>query len=144
MKAKLKGRPAWNKGIPASDEAKEKNRAKHLGKRVEEKTRDKMSLAHKGLIHDGLFRKGNIPWNTGRNTCPRINRTKLRKYIKNRDKVCLICGTNNAKAIHHIRPYEVSKDNSPENLALLCGNCHASLHNSKRFGRPYRKDLLKD
>jgi hypothetical protein len=42
--AKL-GSPAWNKGIPQSPEAKEKNRLSNTGKTHSEETKKKMSLA---------------------------------------------------------------------------------------------------
>lgn len=143
MKAKLKGRTAWNKGIPQSDEAKKKNRIAHIGKVVSDETRIKMSESHRNIFHEGLFKKGQKPWNLGRNTCPKINKTKLREYILHRDKTCQICGSKKRLLIHHITPYKISKDNSSNNLITLCNPCHASLHSCKRYGRPYRKDLLR-
>jgi len=143
MKAKLKGRPAWNKGIPHSDEAKHKNRIKHLGKKCSEETRLRMSEAHKSVVHEGMFKKGNIPWNKGRNVARKIERSLLRDKILERDKCCKICGNTKANVIHHIKPFESFEDHAEENLVLLCRSCHQSLHMSKENGRPYRKDLLK-
>lgn len=48
---RLKKRTSWNKGIPQSEEAKEKNRLAHLGKKPTEETRKKLA--------------GRIPWNKG-------------------------------------------------------------------------------
>jgi hypothetical protein len=143
MKAKLKGRKPWNKGVPQSDEAKQKNRITHTGKRHSQETKKLMSKAHKGIVHDGMFKKGQTPWNRGRNVARKIEKSLLRDFILERDKCCKVCGTPEAKEIHHIRPWHISKDNSPENLVLLCKSCHLSLHQAQRFGRPYNKDLLK-
>lgn len=45
-----RGIPSWNKGKHHTEEAKEKNRLAHIGKRVSPKTE---------------FKKGSIPWNKG-------------------------------------------------------------------------------
>ena len=142
MKAKLKGRSAWNKGIPQSDEAKKKNRESHLGKTPTEETKKLMSESHKGVVHSGMFKKGNSPWNRNRNTFRKIRKSLLRDFILERDKCCVECGNEQANVIHHIRPFAISKDNSSENLILMCKACHTSLHSKERFGKPYNKDLL--
>jgi hypothetical protein len=46
-RAAHKGKPAWNKGIPMSDEQKEKLRQSKSGKKASEETRIKMSESHK-------------------------------------------------------------------------------------------------
>ena len=43
-----KGKPSWNKGIPQSEEAKEKNRLAHLGKKQKKETILKRSKSLKG------------------------------------------------------------------------------------------------
>lgn len=43
-----KGKVPWNKGIPISDELKQKLLATHLGKKYSEETRKKMSASRKG------------------------------------------------------------------------------------------------
>lgn len=43
-----KGKIPWNKGIPISEELKQKLLATHLGKKHSEETRKKMSVARKG------------------------------------------------------------------------------------------------
>lgn len=49
--------------------------------------------------------------------------------VRERDKVCQHCGLTpeeNGRAldVHHIVPYRVTQDNSPENLITLCRACH--------------------
>lgn len=142
IKAKRTGTPAWNKGIPASDEAKEKNRQKHLGKKPSEQTRNKMRESHEGIIHDGLFKKNLVPWNKGRLTTREIV-GETRERIIERDGCCKICGRTDRLEIHHINPFEKSHDNSEQNLVVLCKHCHMSLHMKKRNERPYEQELLK-
>lgn len=54
---------------------------------------------------------------------------ELRMIIYKRDKwTCQICGVHCGKKdkiqCHHIIPYRISQDNSPENLITLCVSCH--------------------
>lgn len=49
MSEACKGKPAWNKGIPISDEQKIKLSIAHTGKRLSEETRAKMSESRKGI-----------------------------------------------------------------------------------------------
>lgn len=49
--------------------------------------------------------------------------------IRERDKVCQHCEKtpqDNGRAldVHHLIPYRVSQDNSPDNLIALCRVCH--------------------
>lgn len=56
----------WNKGIPASEESKIKNREAHLGKKrgpLSEETRKKIGEAQKG---EKNHMYGKIPWNKGK------------------------------------------------------------------------------
>lgn len=73
------GQIAWNKGIPQSKRAKEKNRLAHLGIKPTEETRRKQSESRTGIKnhnygkHMSDFTKkkqrlshlGNVPWNKG-------------------------------------------------------------------------------
>ena len=53
------GQIPWNKGIPQSKEAKEKNRLAHLGTKTSEGTKKKMSIAHKkNSVKAWLGKKG--------------------------------------------------------------------------------------
>lgn len=68
---------------------------------------------------------------------------KLSKYIKMRDNyTCKECGITEENAlkiykkhhhVHHIIPYAVSKDDSPENLITLCVKCHQDKHPDKNI-----------
>lgn len=45
--------------------------------------------------------------------------------------ICEICGENNKNILHFhhiIERTEIECSNSPENIAILCPNCHTSLH----------------
>ena len=56
----------WNKGIPASEESKRKNREAHLGKKrgpLSEETRKKIGEAQKG---EKNHMYGKTPWNKGK------------------------------------------------------------------------------
>lgn len=64
---------------------------------------------------------------------------KRASLIRDRDKVCRHCGKTpkvNGRAldVHHIIPYRISKDNSPENLVALCRSCHKRADHLARNG----------
>ena len=57
----------------------------------------------------------------------------ITKRIMARDNfTCKICGRAQGRgvrlAVHHIRPWSVSHDNSDSNLITVCYECHAKLH----------------
>lgn len=60
------GKPALNKGIPATTEAKEKNRLSHLGKKASEETKMKQSKWMKEHPNSGMFQKGQVSHNKGK------------------------------------------------------------------------------
>lgn len=58
-----------------------------------------------------------------------------KNIIKKYNNQCQHCGikVNGKKAhVHHIKEYHISKDNSEENLILLCLSCHSKVHSKKR------------
>lgn len=57
MKLSHKGLPAYNKGLFATKESKEKNRIAHLGRKASEETKYKMSIAKKGRKYSEEIRK---------------------------------------------------------------------------------------
>lgn len=64
--------------------------------------------------------------------------------IRERDKVCRHCGktvAQNGRAldVHHIIPYRLSKDNSPENLIALCRSCHRRAEHEYCQGEQYSR-----
>ena len=53
----------------------------------------------------------------------------VRKAIRDRDKVCKLCGKQNLLVVHHI---DWNKKHSTEdNLILLCRKCHYKVHRNK-------------
>jgi hypothetical protein len=54
------------------------------------------------------------------------NRRSLVKRIRERDKVCMDCGSAKNLHVHHIDSNP--KNNADENLVLLCIPCHARRH----------------
>lgn len=52
-----KGRKAWNKGIPQTQEAKNKNSESHKGKKLTEEHKQKISQSNKGKKRDEQFRQ---------------------------------------------------------------------------------------
>lgn len=62
----------------------------------------------------------------------------FKKGIKNRDKICIICGLSSSElkkiglflGVHHIDGYK--KNTSYYNCITLCQSCHASIHNGNR------------
>ena len=54
----------------------------------------------------------------------------------NKPHVCEECGIELTRAImtpHHIVPVSAGGDDSPENLIVLCANCHAERHNKSKY-----------
>lgn len=47
------------------------------------------------------------------------------EFIRNRDKVCKLCGSSKDLVVHHIIPNGPS---TPDNLILLCRRCHYVVH----------------
>ena len=92
---------------------------------------------------------GRVPWNLGYGdyirgdkapnwqggktpiTRSRTNRPtwrRLAKSIIERDNnECQICGEVENLSVHHKIPWEVSQDDSPENLVTVCRSCHSKL-----------------
>lgn len=59
---------------------------------------------------------------------------KIRQEVFERERVCRKCGTSgtrdNPLTIHHIKPKADYPElvNDPENLAVLCSECHRKVH----------------
>ncbi len=54
----------------------------------------------------------------------------MRPVVLKRDKVCVLCGSDQKLHVHHWDNSGRSEDcnNSLDNLAVLCGNCHSAIH----------------
>lgn len=150
----VKGRKAWNKGIPCSEEQK-KNISKKLkkyfaegnhynwGKKASEESRKKMSESHKGI----QCGENNPAWKGGissiRNKAVKDERWKeVSKKIWERDNAtCQYCGKYKDGSqefhIHHIIPFDNESARYSEwNLILLCKECHISyIHTKKNTDR---------
>lgn len=126
---------SWNKGMKGeyklgacSEEKKLKISKANLGKKRSKETIRKLSLSH----------IGHKPWNyiDGRSkgqTWERygVDWKRIRKQVLTRDNnQCQLCGKFEGRLeIHHITPFFISKDNSPENLITLCATCHRFVEN---------------
>jgi 5-methylcytosine-specific restriction endonuclease McrA len=96
-KSKL-GLPTWNK-----------NKNHLVDNRIKIKPLEKINAVKYGLRKDD--------W------------VKFSKNLRKDIEKCQICGkqfdSNNISEIDHIIPFNISKDNSPNNLQVICRNCHA-------------------
>ena len=75
---------------------------------------------------------------------PKVKRELIRSGVDE----CSVCGFD-CKAVlhlHHIVPVGNGGDNSPENLSILCPNCHAMVHSflTDSAEREYGLDYLVD
>ena len=61
----------------------------------------------------------------------------FRRLVRERDKVCQMCGTAGTKAnpltVHHKIPRAYGGSNSADNCILLCQNCHRRLHQQEGY-----------
>jgi len=148
-------------GTHHSAESKEKNRLAHLGKKQTEESNRKRSMAQlgkakpavsaalKGKTYEELYgeekaeemrerRTGdnNCNWAGGLSRFPyplRFN-AALKKYIRERDSVCQLCGktkegNSQSLSIHHI---DYDKENlSLNNLIALCRSCNSKVNKNR-------------
>ena len=149
---------AWNKGIPISKEAREKNRLAHLGRKLSEEHRNKIRLSMQG-INAGVknpmygkhpimeFKKGdkrivgknNPNWRGGISFEPygKDFNNALKELIRRRDNYkCQLCGAPQEEFykkldIHHINYNK--KDNNPNNLITLCPFCHKKTNGNRAY-----------
>ena len=54
----------------------------------------------------------------------------MKPVVLERDKVCVLCGSDQKLHVHHWDNSGRSEDcnNSLDNLAVLCGDCHSAIH----------------
>ena len=69
-----------------------------------------------------------------------------RDLIESGNNSCSICGYDCTPILHlhHIKDVQFGGDNSPENVTLLCPNCHAIVHSfmSDKAEKEYGLDFL--
>lgn len=145
MSLSKKGTPAWNKGIPATKEAKEKQSLLKKGKHLSPETE---------------FKKGLTPWNKGKK-CPQTSgsnnpnwkggitpiHNQIRatveyklweRSVKERDgHCCQKCGESRASKImaHHILNFSSHTElrTAIDNGVTFCRPCHTKFH--KIYGK---------
>lgn len=121
-----------------SDETLQKMSEAKAGKPLSDEHKLNIGNASRQLWAEGRFDKvhigeNNKHWRGGvEKNYPREFSLKLKAEIKERDKYkCRICSTGLYKSryapIHHINGNR--NDNNPENLILLCNDCHSKIHN---------------
>jgi len=189
-----KGRPAWNKGKPAteamrirnsechkglpsgafgkhhSDEAKEKNRQAHLGKKqppelVKKRVDARAGYTHSEEVKERIRETNIITWareeirlkTTGKNSLSWLGGISFEPYpigwtrshkkkIRERDNYCCKnCGItesslNTKLSVHHI---DYVKENiSPDNLISLCNPCHAKTNYRREYWTAVFRNVL--
>mgnify|MGYP001616684350 FL=1 len=163
-----KGQKAWNKGIPQTKEAKQKQSKTKIengslkgqnnpnfGKVMSEEQRSKISNKIKEQYKNGRKRSNtiflpmekHILWNNGSSFEPYSSEfnKKFKQFIKDRD--FHICQTPNCMNtenlhIHHI-DYD-KKNNSSENAITLCASCHTKTNgkNNRQYWINYYKEIV--
>ena len=91
-----------------------------------------------------MKKDGNPNWRGGIGKLPwGFEFTKeLKRKIKKRDKyVCRVCGTKGV-CIHHI-DYD-KHNNNPNNLILLCSQCHGKTGHNRKQWKKKLSEILKE
>lgn len=60
------------------------------------------------------------------------NYQKIRMELLKRYRRCELCGDDRGLEVHHKIPRSLGGSNDKNNLIVLCGKCHAILHNGTR------------
>lgn len=142
-----KGKPAWNRGLKTSEEQKKKLSEAHKGKKLSEEHIRNISIALKGkpkpkgfseklslfhskkenriLLSNRMRGRNHPAYIDGRSIYRGEDWRWQRRLCLERDNfTCQSCGKEKYIQVHHIFPYEESKDNRLTNLISLCGSCH--------------------
>ncbi len=121
-----KGRQAWNKGIPSSEETKKKQSENRKGNK-------------------------NPNWNDGSSFepyAPEFNKEKKQQILERDNYICQNPQCNLEENmdlhIHHI-DYD-KKNNNPENLITLCSSCHTKTNGKKKrqYYTEYYQNIIKE
>lgn len=124
------------KGIkkgPLPEWVKEKIRLATLGKK-KKITQENSGWFPKGRVPSHGFKKGLIPWNTGKRVeggrqCKKYK--EWAKAVKTRDGfICVICRSTKNLHAHHVIPWNERVDLrfNIENGQTLCCSCHTKSH----------------
>ena len=76
--------------------------------------------------HNYIDGERNVNWKGGASNFRGGDFQRIKKE-NFKDSFCVLCGTSKGVHIHHIIPYRLTKDNSPENLVPLCRKHHKSV-----------------
>jgi hypothetical protein len=110
-----------------SPEALAHMRHPHNGYTVTERVKEaqkKRGLNHRG-INSPFYRNGSTPETRLRTNRPSW-RTLTMEIIRRDDYICRKCGDTDIKlTVHHVIPWVLTQDDSPNNLISLCKSCHA-------------------
>lgn len=82
----------------------------------------------RALIHDADGKPINAS-SKQRHPTPR-----QRRVVKERDRVCVDCGSHDLLEYDHVPDFEESKRTIVEELRLRCATCHHSRHRNRRAG----------
>ena len=136
---RLRGKPAWNRGVPRSQEAIDAQQQKLLGRK-----RPKWAIknAVKAKRELGIYKRmalkqtgeGNPNWRGGKSFepyTPEFNPVLKRKIRKRDNYICQICGKKHSNAVHHINFDKV--DCRESNLVTLCHSCHSKVNYQRAF-----------
>ena len=124
-KGKKMKNPPWNKGKTGVHECWCKG--KHLSEihKMHISQNSKRVGYWYGKKRPDMTGENNCRWKGGRSYIRGNDWRRIRYAIWERDKfTCRRCGKFGKVDAHHIIPYRLTKDNSPENLISLCKSCH--------------------
>ena len=130
----FKGRISTFKGKKHTEEAKQKNRLKHLGKKPTLRQLKALKLGqgwNKGKLYYQIIGSKNPAWKGGISFEPYSTdwTETLRRSIRERDHyICQLCN-GYGNIVHHID--EDKKNCNHDNLITLCRKCHTKLHRKK-------------
>lgn len=146
----------WREGKSHTEEAKEKNRQKHLGINNSNYGKRGFGVGMYGKHHTkgarekiGLAQRGekNKNWRGGPTKYSNEFTAMLREDIRDRDiHACQLCYKKESELdrkldVHHI---DYNKKNcDPENLISLCGSCHVKTNNNREYWTPFFQNMIK-
>lgn len=113
-----------------------KNRNSHLGKKLPEEQKIKISNSCKGEKHwnwKGGRKKYTVDWTE-----------TLRRGIRERDfYTCQICGELQGDKSHDVHHIDYDKNNcNPNNLITLCHSCHTKTNQKREYWKNYLVALV--
>lgn len=65
------------------------------------------------------------------NPYPKNKRIENKKLLKDKKKICQLCGRTGQTEKHHIKTKGSGGDDTEENLIEVCRKCHRLIHDGK-------------